>query len=470
MTSLWLDRPRDVTADPLPTDRLDVLVVGGGLTGLTTALLFARAGRRTALVDAGDIGGLTTGHTTGKVTLLQGTKLMRLSRTHGRDVLAAYVEANREGQEWLHRFCDEHGVPVQVRVDATYADRKDDVAAVRNVHDIAYDLGLPVRWAERLDLPFPVYGAAALSGQLQIDAIEVAEALQEQLRAHGGTVHPHRRVVSVEVPSDENGDVRVELEDGQPLAAGHVVLATGTPAPDRGLSFALEAQRSYILALDGITPPVGMFINAGSPTRSLRDVHRDGRDLVLVGGSGHAVGRTASEQSHLDDLRAFAAQWFPEARETHAWSAQDYTPVGGLPVVGHLPGSSGRVHVATGYEKWGMANSVAAALRIVGETLGQRPTWAEPLARQPLDPRNVPGLVGNGLRIAFAEGTALARAMGCLPGSRNGVHACTHMGGTLHWNDAERTWDCPLHGSRFAEDGTVLEGPARRPLSVRRTA
>lgn len=455
MTSLWLDRPRERVSDPLPTDRLDTLVIGGGLTGLTTALLFARAGRRTALVDAGETGGLTTGHSSAKVTLLQGTKLSRMWHRHDRSVVEAYVEANLEGQQWLRLFCEQHGVPVQHRDAVTYADREGDRKKVRDEHDVARTMGLPVQWADSLDLPFPVYGAAVLPDQLQVDPVEVVDALQAELRNHGGTIHPGHRVVDLDV----GADLLVELEDGEELAAGHVVVATGTPIFDRGLSFAqLEASRSYLLALEGGELPRGMYINAGGATRSLRDQPLG----LLVGGSGHTVGRTRSEEEHVDDLRAWAGRWFPDATETHAWSAQDYSTPGGVPHVAVLPGTGDRVHVASGFDKWGMANAVAAALRITGETLGKRPSWAEPLVHPHLDPRDALGLVTMNLRVGLAE---VKSAASVLCRRQPGFRSCTHLGGTLHWNDAEGTWDCPLHGSRFTEDGDVIEGPAVRPLA-----
>ena len=123
MTSLWLDRATPVADDPLPGrgETLDALVVGAGLTGLTTSLLLARAGLRVACVEARHVGAVTTGRTTGKVSLLQGTHLSRIRRHQSADVAAAYVDANREGMEWLLRFCDDHGVPFQRRTAVTYA-------------------------------------------------------------------------------------------------------------------------------------------------------------------------------------------------------------------------------------------------------------------------------------------------------------------------------------------------------------
>ena len=473
MTSLWLDRAAPVDDDPLPTEeQLDVVVAGAGLTGLTTALLLSRAGLRVACVEARHVGAVTTGHTTGKVSLLQGTHLSRIRRHRSQSLASAYVDSNREGMEWLLRFCADHGVEVQRRAAVTYAATHDELGSVEDEHRAAGSLGLPVTWQERLDVPFPHVGATVLPDQAQLDAVQVLLALVEQLREHGGTLHQGHRVVSV----SRTGEPVVGLERGGELRARHVVLATGTPVLDRGAHFArLEPMRSYALAFTGATALDGMYLSAGSDARSVRDAPGG---VLVVGGSGHVVGRTRSEREHLEELRAWSARHYPQATETHHWSAQDYRTPDGLPMVDRLPGSRGRVHVATGYEKWGMANAVAAARTISGDILGEVPPWARELHGRAPSASSAAEVARINLGVAASLATGAARvARERLPGAGAAATArecgvvgvCTHLGGLLRWNDAEETWDCPLHGSRFTPDGQVLEGPATRPLK-RRTA
>ena len=267
MTSLWLDRAMTRSTDPLP-ERVDDLVVGAGLTGLTTALLMARTGRRVAVVEARHVGAVTTGNTTGKLSLLQGTKLSRMLRLQSKAVVEAYVEANLEGQEWLLRFCSDHGVPVQNRDAITYASTESEVETAHQEHDAAQTVGLDVRWVDALDVPFPFHGGTLLPDQAQFDPMDVLETLVAQLHAHGATVHEGRRVVS----ASKHGRPRATLDDGSTVDAEHVVLATGTPMLDRGLYFAkVEPLRSYALAFDVSDIPDGMFLSAGSPVRSVRD-------------------------------------------------------------------------------------------------------------------------------------------------------------------------------------------------------
>lgn len=467
MTSLWLDRATPLSNDELPTEPVDDLVVGAGLTGLVTALLLSRAGRRVAVVEARHVGAVATGNTTAKLSLLQGTKHSQLLRHQSQQVASAYVEANREGQAWLLRFCEDHGVEVQRRLAATYAADDSEVSTIDDEYDAATTLGLPVRRVDSIDVPFPQRGAVVLDDQAQFDPMDVLGALAEQVRAHGGTLHQGLRVRSVSVL----GTPKVSLEDGTALRAHTIVLATGAPILDRALYFArLEPKRSYALSFTGATVPDGMFLSAGSDSRSVRDAPGlsrpgagEGGPLLLVGGAGHSVGRTRSEHEHVERLREWTQEHFPGAVETHSWSAQDYSPNDGLPFVGRLPRGRGRVYVATGFDKWGMTNGVAAGLTIAGQILGSRPSWATTLARRPLRPTSVAHLALINAKVGLAAAGSvvegLRREKSC-----DVVGVCTHLGGILHWNDAERTWDCPLHGSRFAPDGAVLEGPATRPL------
>ena len=366
MTSLWLDRAAPVEDDPLPGsgEPVDALVVGAGLTGLTTSLLLARAGRRVACVEARDVGAVTTGRTTGKVSLLQGTHLSRIRRHQSEEVAAAYVDANREGMEWLLRFCDDHAVPYQRRTAVTYAADEQERSSVEQEHRAASALGLAVEWRDTLDVPFPHVAATTLADQAQFDSMDVLAALVEQLRAHGGTLHQGHRVRSV----SKGGRPTVRLEGGETLTADHLVLATGTPILDRGLHFSrLEPQRSYVLALDGAGPRRGCTSPPG-PTPGRCATRPAARSSSAAPVTWWVV--PDSDLAHLDRLRAWAAKWYPATTETHHWSAQDYSSPDGVPYVGLLRRGGDRIYVATGYEKWGMTNGVVAARAISSDILG----------------------------------------------------------------------------------------------------
>lgn len=494
MTSFWYDRqPRSAARHDLLPGRADVVVVGAGLTGLTTALLLARSGKSVVVLEARSIGDVTTGHTTGKLSLLQGTKYSRMLRSQSERVARSYVEANTEGQAWLLRFCADHGVPTDVRDAMTFAATASERRTAHDEHLAATRLGVGTEWIEEPDLGFENYGAAVLRDQAQIDPAPVLAALAAQVTEHGGVIRENSRVASV----SKVGRPAVRTDDGATVHCDTVVLATGTPILDRGLYFAkVEAHRSYVLMFSGVSAPGPMLLSAGSAGYSIRDVPQPpGEPLLMVGGKGHVVGRTVSEARRLDELRIWAAERFPGGHETHAWSAQDYSSHDGIPFVGKLPRGLGHLYVATGYDKWGLTNGVAAALRITGEILGKTPTWARPMGHRITRPRGAFALVSANAKVGLALAGGLAKAElraadpqppeGTGSVGRSGIDPtpigtstvggttcsvvglCTHLGGVLKWNDAERSWDCPLHGSRFAPDGAVLEGPATRPLAKR---
>ncbi|ASN20571.1 FAD-dependent oxidoreductase [Arthrobacter sp. YN] len=491
MKSLWLDREMRFTSDHIPGEKhFDTIVVGAGLTGMVTALLLSRSGQRVVVFEARTLGAVTTGNTTGKLSLLQGGVLSALRGQYPLKVVQAYVEANKSGQAWLTQYMEQQGTPFQRRTAVTFATTDDGGQRLRKEAAVSRDAGLDVHFSRDAGLPFPVVEALELENQVQINPMDVLETLARDLRGHGGMIVEDVQVQNVgsEQPLD------VSTAKGT-FTADTVVLATGTPILDRGLYFAkLEPNRSYAAALK--VPgdiPKGMYLSIDSPTRSQRTQPTPEGELLLVGGYGHSGGRAASPQSHLDDLLGWATQHYPGAEVTHTWSAQDYQATNLMPFFGKLPRGHGRIFFGTGYNKWGMSNGVAAALSITSDILGGQSDWATVIHHRVTSPKGAVEGVRHNADVAGRmiedkakvrknpeitdetrppEGTGVVglykgepAAVSTVEGTVCRVSAtCTHLGGLLSWNDAEKSWDCPLHGSRFTPEGKYLEGPATRPL------
>ncbi|MFF2842782.1 FAD-dependent oxidoreductase [Paenarthrobacter sp. NPDC057981] len=493
MKSLWLDRESRFTSDAIPEEKhFDTIVVGAGLTGMVTALLLSRSGQRVVVFEARTLGAVTTGNTTGKLSLLQGGALSALRGQYSLKVVQGYVEANKSGQAWLTQYLEQQGVPFQRRTAVTFATSDDGAQRLRKEAAVSRDAGLDVHFSRDPGLPFPVIEALELEDQAQIHPMEVLDTLAADIREHGGLVVEDVQVQNV----GSSLPLEVSTRKGT-FTADTVVIATGTPILDRGLYFAkLEPNRSYAAALrpsPGTQLPQAMYLSIDAPTRSQRTHPTAEGELLLVGGYGHTGGRAASPQQHLNDLLGWANKHYPGAEVTHTWSAQDYQATNLVPFFGKLPRGHGRIFFGTGYNKWGMSNGVAAALSITSDILGGQSDWARIIHHRVTSPqgalqavrlnasttkrmiedkakvRSNPEITdetrppeGNGV-VGLYKGEPAA--VSTVDGKVCRVSAsCAHLGGLLTWNDAEKSWDCPLHGSRFTPEGKYLEGPATHHL------
>ncbi|APE35502.1 FAD-dependent oxidoreductase [Nocardia mangyaensis] len=493
MTLFWFTDAEIPARSPLADDiAVDTVVIGAGIVGLSTALLLAQSGREVAVLEARRVGSVATGASTAKISVLQGTRGQAIAHRHGTAVLSRYVAANLDGLDWLLEFCADHDVAAQRVPAITFAQNAGERDAIRAEYEVTRAVGLPTELLDDLDVAFPTHGGVRLREQAQVDPVAVLAALAAAVEARGVSVFESTRAQGLR---RRGGTVEVSTDHGK-VSAGSVVVATGSPIFDRGGFFArLVAQRSYLAAFDVPGPvPSEMLISAGQPTRSLRRHPTGTGAVLLVGGSGHEVGRVESEAGQVAELLDWAQRWFPGARLLDRWSAQDYHPIGELPYVGPLLPGTDDVQVATGFAKWGMTNGVAAALALAGRITGQPRSWAD--VYEPWRPGEVKALMAGAqanAAVARYLSSGWVHAVGARPGGapaegcgrveRHGVHptavstvgaetrvvsaVCPHLRGIVAWNDAEQTWDCPLHGSRFAPDGTVLEGPVTQPLPRR---
>ncbi|BBY44619.1 FAD-dependent oxidoreductase [Mycolicibacterium celeriflavum] len=501
MTSLWLANRVEQPTPPDPLDEsdrsADIVVVGAGITGLITAVLLARAGKDVLVLEAQRVGAGATGNTTAKISLLQSTKLSKIVDKHGPKTAGQYVQGNREGQEWLIQHCEAHGLSVQREDAYTYAQSDKGVSSVRQELQACETAGLDAQWVDEADVPFPFHGAVRLADQAQFDPMPLLDSLVVELEERGGRLAQGVRVQKVSTEGDGLIlTVRTSAGEEFEVRTNQTVLATGIPILDRGGFFArLKPQRSYCMAYKvPVNITRGMYISADSPTRSLRYAPTPDGDFLIAGGAGHPVGHQKSPASSVQELDQWTKLHYPGAMQTHYWSAQDYSPIDELPYVGPILPGNDKIFVATGFDKWGMTNGTAAALALSSRILGGRMDWAEAFASwSPHELSGIPKALQTNAQVALylARGwiTPVTRIANRTPDEGGVVSGppwdlearsvvdgheyrvspvCPHLGGIVNWNDADESWECPLHGSRFAPDGTLLEGPATRNLTSAR--
>ncbi|MCD9141415.1 FAD-dependent oxidoreductase [Streptomyces albireticuli] len=501
--SYWMDStPATAYAalGPVETEA-EVAVVGGGIAGLCTAWELARAGADVVVLEADRIAAGVTGYTTAKVSALQGLVYSGIRSAHGPEAAALYARAQLDAVEHTAALCARAGADAELeRADAfTYAETPEGAEAVREEARAAGEAGLDVGTVgDPADLPFPVAAAVRLPGQLQFHPRKFLLALAEGFTAGGGRIHERTRVTALR----EGAHCHLTTEGGGTVRARDVVVATHYPVFDRSLLFArLTPRRELVVAaaVPAGPAPRGMYLTPEGGTRSVRTApYGDGRRLVIVTGEKFTPG-AADVEARFARLRRWAEERVPgfgDSTVHYRWAAQDNDSDDHVPYIGPAHPGTRHVHVATGFGGWGMTNGVLAgrllAARITG---GPRPDWT-----QLFDPRRLPPLrrtgallkdqmevakhfVGDRLHTTHVDSvTDIAPGRGAVvrvdgrrcavyrepSGEARAVSArCTHLGCLVHFNDAERTWDCPCHGSRFATDGSVLHGPAVHPLEPR---
>lgn len=409
--------------------RTDVLIIGGGIAGILTAYLLHEKGVRYVLVEKGRICSGTTGNTTAKITFQHGLIYDKILKSDGTEAARKYLAANRAAFDKYAELCGKTDCDYEIKDNYVYStnDRRKLEKEVEALEKIGYIADL----CENVPLPVKTVGAVKFPDQAQFNPLKFLSSVAEGLNIYENTFVREMR-----------GNTAVT--DKGKIHADTVIAATHFPFINKHGSYFLKLyqHRSYVIALENAQDVNGMYVDECDTGLSFRNYE----GLLLLGGGGH---RTGKKGGNWAELRAFAAKKYPDSREKHFWATQDCMSLDGIPYIGRYSAKTHGFYVASGFNKWGMTGSMTAAMLLSDMILGKRNGFASVF-----DPSR--SIVKPQLFINGAE--AVCNLL--TPSKKR----CPHLGCALKWNEAERSWDCPCHGSRFTEHGRVLDNPANGDL------
>ena len=426
MDSIWLKTASKPRFDALGGNKkTDVLIIGGGIAGILCAYKLKEAGVDCMLVEATEICGGITKNTTAKITLGHGLIYDKMIRRFGEDKARLYAEAQSKAIKEYAQLCENIDCDFETRDNYVYSldDRKKiekEVAALNKI-------GVNAEFSDAHELPFRVAGAVRIKDQAQFHPLKFLYTIAKDL-----PIYEHTKVTEL-MPN------KAKTNRGE-IAFKKLIIATHFPMLNKhGLYFLkLYQHRSYVIALRGAQNVGGMYVDESDTGLSFRSYG----DLLLLGGGGHRTGKKGGCWQELED---FARRHYKNAEIVGKWATQDCMTLDDVPYIGQYSKSTPDVFVATGFNKWGMTNAMVAADLLCDLVQGKNNPYAAVF-----DPSRTV------LRPQLAV-NAFESTVGILTPT---APRCPHLGCALKYNRAEHTWDCPCHGSRFTEQGELIDNPA----------
>lgn len=487
----WRDDLKLSSFEPLKEDtRADVVIVGGGITGITAGYLLAKEGLKVTIIEAGKLLNGTTGHTTAKITAQHGLIYDELLHHMGKEKARQYYQANSEALNFIRHTIEKEGIKCDFTPEDAYiySTNQKYKWLLEKEYKAYQDLGIEGELLDSLPVNIKITKALSMKNQAHFHPLKYLSHFVDTILKNGGKIYENTTAIDVE------GENTVITREGFKASGDYVLACSHFPFYE-GQSFyftRMHAERAYVIVVKTDKPyPGGMYISIDNPTRSLRPVRINGENMVLISGETHKTGQGLDTMVHYKALEEFGEAVFGIVENKYRWSAQDLFTLDKVPYIGKISPSHPAILIATGYKKWGMTNGTAAAL-LMRDIILKRDNpylalfspsrfYADPSLRTFLEQNGdvakhlIKGKFEFPVRHAndlfSGEGGVIthnAQRAGAYKDKEGNLYivdtTCTHLGCETEWNHGDRTWDCPCHGSRFSYTGEVIEGPAKKPL------
>ena len=432
MTSLWQNTVELPHFESLNKDiKTDTLVIGGGMAGILCAYMLNEAGIDYILAEAETICSGITKDTTAKITSQHGLIYAKLLRSLGEDKAKLYLEANQQSIKLYQKLCG--NIDCDFEEKDAYVYSLNDSAKVRREASALERLGFPAEFSDNLLLPLQTAGAVKFKNQAQFNPLKFIAGISKGLN-----IYEHTKVRELIGTAAITSNGKIE--------AKRFIVASHFPFLNKHGSYFLKMyqHRSYVIALENAQNVEGMYLDEAQNGMSFRNYG----ELLLIGGGGH---RTGKKGGGWQELRDFAKKYYPSSVEKYHWATQDCMTLDDIPYIGRYSANTENLYVATGFNKWGMTSSMLSAVILRDMLQGKENPFSAVFSpsRSILHPQ----LACNAFEATINLLTPTAKR-------------CPHMGCALKWNPCEHSWDCPCHGSRFAEDGSLIDNPSTGDLKV----
>ncbi|WP_240468643.1 FAD-dependent oxidoreductase [Gracilibacillus sp. YIM 98692] len=493
---LWqVDQILDEFPSLQENKKTEVTIVGAGITGITTAYLLAKKGVKVIVIDRDKVANGTTGNTTAKVTAQHGIIYDEFIQHFGEEKALQYYRSQIDAIELIQSLVQDHDIDCQLEEqDAIlYTNNEKNRDKLEKEYKAYQKLGIKGEEMDRIPFSIPAKYALKMKQQAQFHPIYYLKTLVDEIKKNGGEIY--QNTVATDIENGAHSIVRTinEQQVQCNIVSNHVVIASHFPFYE-GTAFysaRMYPSRSYIVSFTSEQEfPGGMYLDIDQPKRSLRTIKHNNQPIWLLAGEAHKTGQYKNSDTPYKILKDFAKKHLEPSQFHYEWSAQDYTTLDKIPYIGRLNKDRPEILVATGYRKWGMTNSTVAA-KLLSDLILEKDNPYTALyqpTRFHADPdlkkftsinTNVASkfiqgkLTTNDRNKTLQRGSAIKKKqngqnIGIYKDENDELHAvdttCTHLGCELNWNDTEKSWDCPCHGSRFTYKGRVIEGPAIKDL------